>query len=212
MLGKRRRSDTALAHTGVDRLSRDSADYGSLVATMKKLGNDLCSKAENLENTPWGHFYGNLAASIPQLDNEERVVRCKNGMIPAVDAGRCVWQAPLDYVTGKGRGRQNLELGEASAGALVRKSFEPLAPEDVFYKVQSKLHRASPTPKGAYRKDNPESALRRVVLCPRCGHLLTVSPSKGNGASTGTTRARTVDSSDFAKNSWNIASLRYSPI
>jgi hypothetical protein len=124
VLGKRCRSDTVLAHTGVARLSRDSADYGSLVATMKKLGNDLCSKAENLENTSWGHFYGNLAASIPQLDNEERAVRCKNGMIPAVDAGRCVWQAPLDYVNGKGRGRQSLELGESSVAALVRKSFE----------------------------------------------------------------------------------------
>jgi hypothetical protein len=94
----------------------------------------------------------------------------------------------------------------------VRGGVEPLVPEDAFYKVQSKLHRASPTPKGAYRKDNPEFTLRRVVLCPRCGHLLAVSPSKGNGASTGTTRARTVDSSDFAKNTWNIASLRYSPI
>lgn len=119
-----KKSISALIVYKVDRLARDSGDYGDLVATMKRLGIQVCSTVESLEDTPWGHFHGNIAASIAQLDNEERAVRCKNGMIAAVEAGRYCWQAPLGYVNGGNKNCSSLQLGEASTVELVRKSFE----------------------------------------------------------------------------------------
>ncbi|MHB8071454.1 MAG: recombinase family protein [Candidatus Cryosericum sp.] len=70
----------------------------------------------------------------------------------------------------------------AAFGKIVRGDFEAIVPEEVFVRVQPKLHRAS---KGAktvnYRIDNPDFPLRGEVRCAKCGTLLTASNSTGHG-------------------------------
>jgi site-specific DNA recombinase len=238
-MAKNRKHLSALIVYRVDRFSRDMIDYGNLMQTMRDLRIQLLSTGENLDETPQGHFRGNFAAVLAQLDNEERGLRCKNGMIAAVEAGRCCWHAPLGYVNGRSRNRPSFELGDPSTVMLISKSFQlvdggctvaeahrqvtreglrsrkggsvslnafcamlrnktyaglvscfdkcvrgdfdPIVPEDVFYRVQSRLHRSSPTTATAYRKVNPEFPLRGSVRCPHCGHVLTGGKSTGNG-------------------------------
>jgi site-specific DNA recombinase len=243
-MAKNRKHLSALVVYRVDRLSRDMIDYGNLVVMMRDLGIQLLSTGEDLNETPQGQFRGNFAACLAQLDNEERGVRCRNGMIAAVEAGRCCWHAPLGYVNGRrAKNRPSFELGEPHTVVLVRKSFElidggctvaeahrqvteeglrsrkgssvslstfcamlrnktyaglvscfdkcvrgefdPIVPEDLFYRVQSRLRRSSPTSVAVYQKVNPEFPLRGSVRCPHCGHLLTGGKSTGNGGKYG---------------------------
>ena len=70
-------------------------------------------------------------------------------------------------------------------GMTVRGDFDPIVTEDVFYRVQPKLHRKAKTTQVRYLRDNPEFPLRGVVRCPTCGHMMTASLSKGNGGKYG---------------------------
>ena len=72
-----------------------------------------------------------------------------------------------------------------SFGVTVRGDFDPIVSEDVFYRVQPKLHRKAKTTQVRYLRDNPEFPLRGVVRCPACGHMMTASQSKGNGGKYG---------------------------
>ena len=63
----------------------------------------------------------------------------------------------------------------------VRGDFEAIVPEDLFMRVQPHLHRSPAARKVTYRRDNPDFPLRGLVTCPKCGHLLTASNSKGHG-------------------------------
>jgi len=72
-----------------------------------------------------------------------------------------------------------------SFGMTVRGDFDPIVPEDVFYRVQSKLHRKSKAAQVHYSRDNPEFPLRGVVRCPTCGYVMTASQSTGNGGKYG---------------------------
>jgi ssDNA-binding Zn-finger/Zn-ribbon topoisomerase 1 len=84
-------------------------------------------------------------------------------------------------------------------GMSVRGDFAPIVSEDVFYRVQSKLHRKSKAPQVRYQKDNAEFPLRGVVLCPTCGHVMTASNSKGNGGKYGYYSCSKCDKSWFHK-------------
>ena len=70
----------------------------------------------------------------------------------------------------------------AAFGKIVRGDFEAMIPEEIFLRVQPKLHRA--TEKGRtvnYRINNPDFPLRGAVRCVKCGALLTASNSTGHG-------------------------------
>ena len=67
-------------------------------------------------------------------------------------------------------------------GEIVHGDFEAIVPEDVFLRVQPKLHRARSTGRiVAYRINNPDFPLRGMVRCAKCGALLTASNSTGHG-------------------------------
>jgi site-specific DNA recombinase len=65
---------------------------------------------------------------------------------------------------------------------IVQGDYEAIVPEDVFLRVQPKLHRASEKGRTVnYRVNNPDFPLRGAVRCAKCGTLLTASNSTGHG-------------------------------
>lgn len=92
----------------LDRLSRDTRDYGELKVFFSSLGIKVVSATENFDDNPVGRFIENTLAGVAQLDNEVRAERSKNGMIDAVREGRWVWKAPLGYVNTKVNGKRNI--------------------------------------------------------------------------------------------------------
>ncbi|WP_413814579.1 recombinase family protein [Candidatus Cryosericum terrychapinii] len=71
-------------------------------------------------------------------------------------------------------------------GETVHGDFEAIVPEELFLRVQPKLHRAKSTGRVVvYRINNPDFPLRGMVRCATCGALLTASNSTGHGGSYG---------------------------
>lgn len=81
----------------LDRLARSMVDFTGLVALFSKLGIDIKSATENIDNTPAGKLTKNMIAAIAQFDNDVRSERTKSGMMQALLEGRWVWAAPLGY-------------------------------------------------------------------------------------------------------------------
>jgi site-specific DNA recombinase len=95
-------------------------------------------------------------------------------------------------------------------GLTVRGDFDPIVSEDVFYRVQPKLHRTQKVKKVRYLRDNPEFPLRGVVRCPTCGHMMTASQSKGNGGRYGYYSCSKCGKSRFGKETlehWFVENL-----
>ena len=93
----------------------------------------------------------------------------------------------------------------------VRGDFDPIVTEDVFYRVQPKLHRKPKNTQVHYLRDNPEFPLRGVEKCPVCGHTLTASESKGNGGKYGYYSCSNCGKSRFRKEvleNWFVQGLR----
>lgn len=67
----------------------------------------------------------------------------------------------------------------------VKGDFDPIVPEDVFFRVQPKLHRKTKAKQVNYQRNNPDFPLRGAVRCPACGHIMTASQSRGNGGEYG---------------------------
>ena len=71
-------------------------------------------------------------------------------------------------------------------GKTVRGDFTAIVSEELFLKVQPKLHRIKNIGKVvAYRINNPDFPLRGAAQCPKCGALLTASNSTGHGGTYG---------------------------
>ena len=118
-----------------------------------------------------------------------------------VDAGSKVREA-LKIVTRRGlRTRRGRRLNRSSFytmlshrvyigmidgfGRSVQGDFAPIIPQDLFYRVQAKLHQTPASNAVTYQKDNPKFPLRGLAVCPVCGHVLTASESSGNGGKYG---------------------------
>ena len=70
-------------------------------------------------------------------------------------------------------------------GRTVRGDWAPIVDEELFARVQLRLHRTSNTAVANYHRVNPEFPLRSTIRCPRCGCLLTASNSTGHGGKYG---------------------------
>jgi site-specific DNA recombinase len=70
-------------------------------------------------------------------------------------------------------------------GIVVHGKFEPIVDEDLFERVQLRLHRHPEATAAQYQRVNPDFPLRGTVRCPMCGHLLTASSSTGHGGKYG---------------------------
>lgn len=85
----------------LDRLARNMVDYTGLVATFSKLGIDVKSATENVDDSPAGKLTKNMIAAIAQFDNDVRSERTKTGMMQAILEGRWCWRAPIGYRQGR---------------------------------------------------------------------------------------------------------------
>jgi hypothetical protein len=164
---------------------------------------------------PRGYVNGRARSRQSLVLDEPRTVSLIQRSFGLIDAGLTVTQA-LEQVRSEGLTCRNghklsrntfrsmlmnkVYIGYIGAfGMTVRGDFDPIVSEDVFYRVQSKLHRKSKAPQVRYQKDNAEFPLRGVVLCPTCGHVMTASNSKGNGGQYGYYSCSKWDKSRFRK-------------
>src|SRR3989344_5174038 len=124
----------------IDRLSRNTDDYGQLRLLLRRYGEAIKSTTENIEDTPVGRFMENTMANVAQFDNDIRAERCSNGMREAVREGRYVWGVPVGYVNM--RVADKATIGQDSMSPLVRRSFELVAtatyPTDEVWRMVSK--------------------------------------------------------------------------
>jgi site-specific DNA recombinase len=115
--------------------------------------------------------------------------------------GRFTQQEMLDEMTRRGlRTRKGLPVSSQAVGAILanklyigvvnapgygvvgrRGDFDPLIPDDVFYRVQAILtgRVETTTP---YQRRRPEFPLRAFIKCAACGRPVTASWSKGRSA------------------------------
>lgn len=82
----------------VDRLSRDVSDYSTIKTLLNRLGIQLLSVTENIDDTPAGKFMGNVMATIAQWDNDVRSERVAAGMKKCIESGRWPFKAPVGYL------------------------------------------------------------------------------------------------------------------
>ncbi len=84
----------------VDRISRNSADYQSIKATLSRYGVVIRAATETINETPQGKFMENVFAAIAQLDNDNRAERTRAGLKERVRQGLWAWAPPLGYKSG----------------------------------------------------------------------------------------------------------------
>jgi hypothetical protein len=71
----------------IDRFARYTEDYLFLKGYLRRLGIEVVSVGEPIENTPAGRFTEVMLAAVAQLDNEVRAERCRGGQVAAVTIG-----------------------------------------------------------------------------------------------------------------------------
>ena len=107
----------------LDRLARNMVDYTGLVATFSKLGIDLKSATENVNDSPAGKLTKNMIAAIAQFDNDVRSERTKTGMQQAIKEGRWPWREPFGYSRSKNENGKSI-IVPAEQSKFVIKAFE----------------------------------------------------------------------------------------
>lgn len=94
---KHAKSVDALLVYKLDRLSRNMADYTSLLTCFAKLGISVKSATEQIDETPAGKLMKHVVGAFAQFDNDVRAENTKRGMVQALKEGRWVWVAPVGY-------------------------------------------------------------------------------------------------------------------
>ncbi len=94
--GKEGRVDAIVVYK-VDRLTRNSTDYGKIGEFLQKQGIQLHSTTEVINETAFGKFMGNMMAAIAQLDNDVRSERVREGMIKCAESGRFPHKVTIGY-------------------------------------------------------------------------------------------------------------------
>jgi DNA invertase Pin-like site-specific DNA recombinase/DNA-directed RNA polymerase subunit RPC12/RpoP len=147
---------------------------------------------------PLGYVNGNSRNGPSLLPDTPEVVRLVGKSFDLVDSGFTAEEARRQ-VTREGlrtrrgnppsvNGFRKMLMRRVYTGAFtafgetVPGDFEAIVSEEVFSRVQPKLHRAKSTGRVVnYRINNPDFPLRGVVRCVKCGALLTASNSTGHG-------------------------------
>ena len=106
----------------IDRLSRNTYDYGYLKRYLQKFNISIKSVSENIEDTPSGKLMETMLSSFAQFDNDVRAERCAGGMKDATREGRYVWMAPVGYDNVKVNDKATISPNEKAY--LVKETFE----------------------------------------------------------------------------------------
>ncbi len=94
-ISKNHKRVNAIIVPKLDRLARNMIDFTGLVASFSKLGIDIKSATENVDDSPAGKLTKNMIAAIAQFDNDVRSERTRGGMREAIQEGRWCWRAPV---------------------------------------------------------------------------------------------------------------------
>ena len=81
----------------VDRFARNQDDHAIVRSGLRKLGVELRSATEPINETPLGRFMEAVLSGSAEFDNSTRSIRCTEGMLERLKQGIWVWQAPLGY-------------------------------------------------------------------------------------------------------------------
>ena len=127
-ISKNHRQINAIIIYKLDRLARSMIDYTGLVASFSKLGIDVKSATENVDDSPAGKLTKNMIAAIAQFDNDVRSERTTNGMQQAIREGRWCWRAPVGYLQFKSKDKKEKPiLIPSEESDFVNKAFELFA-------------------------------------------------------------------------------------
>lgn len=118
---KKTNSINAVIVYKIDRLSRNTDDYGQIRLFLRKYGVDIKSATEHFEDNPMGRFMENIIANVAQFDNDMRTERSVGGMRDAVRDGRYVWNAPVGYSNVKVDGKST--IAPSDMAPLVQEAF-----------------------------------------------------------------------------------------
>ena len=119
---KNKETIDALLIYKLDRLSRNMVDHTNLMVFFGKLGIDVKSATEHIDQTSVGKLTKNMIASFAQFENDVKSERTKSGMLQALKEGRWVWPAPIGYRFER-RADKKAYLIESSEAAYVQEIF-----------------------------------------------------------------------------------------
>ena len=105
----------------VDRFARRAEDHLALRAMLIKLGVQLLSVTEPIDNTNTGRLMETVLAGFAQFDNEVRAERSKGGTYARIEQGGWPFYAPIGYKNIKDSlGRPTLEKDPARSALVVQ--------------------------------------------------------------------------------------------
>jgi site-specific DNA recombinase len=120
----------------IDRLSRNTDDYGQIRLVLKRKDIDIKSTSELFEDTPAGRFMENIIANVAQFDNDVRTERSIGGSKEAMREGRYVWKAPYGYENKRIAGKSTIIPNDKAF--LVTEAFQEVAKK---YITVSAIHK-----------------------------------------------------------------------
>ncbi|OQB05030.1 MAG: putative DNA-invertase from lambdoid prophage Rac [bacterium ADurb.Bin212] len=109
----------------IDRLSRNTDDYGQLRLLFDKLNIRIVSTSENFSKDPVGRFIENTLANVSELDNAIRAERCVNGSIELINKGMRNGRPPVG-LRKIGTGKDRLIVKVEPQANLIFRAFELL--------------------------------------------------------------------------------------
>ncbi len=80
-----------------DRFARNAEDHFAVRGILRRSNVELRSATEQFDESPMGKAMEGVAAVFAELDNSNRSVRSKDGMVKRVREGIWVWLPPLGY-------------------------------------------------------------------------------------------------------------------
>ena len=82
----------------LDRFARNAEDHYAVRSSLSKLGIQLISATEPIDDSPTGKFMESILAAVAEFDNSVRAERTRGGMQARVEQGGWVHKAVLGYV------------------------------------------------------------------------------------------------------------------
>ncbi len=122
-----RRIDCLIVYK-VDRLSRNTNDYTSILCRLNKMKIQLISTSESaIDETPSGKLNGNMMAAFAQFDNDMKSERVSACMMEKIKQGVWCWKAPIGYVNTLDSQNHKIIALDVNRSHLITWAFEKFA-------------------------------------------------------------------------------------
>ncbi len=110
----------------LDRFSRRTEDHLTIRAVLHKVGTELRSVTEPINESPTGKLMETVIAGFAEFDNNVRTERTKGGMVARVHEGIWQWHPPLGYYKPQ-RGKKTNIVPDPVTAPIIRAGFEEYA-------------------------------------------------------------------------------------